>query len=434
MTPVSVSADFPEKLQFLFEPHSNKVIYGGRNGTKSWGVARALVALGSQRKLRILCARETQQSIRESVHQLIEEQIKALNLSASYTVQQATILGKNGTEFIFAGLRNLSVAQIKSLEGVDILWVEEAAVVSKTSWDTILPTIRKDSAEVWITFNPELSTDDTYKRWVLNPPPSTIVCKTSYRDNNWLSERSKVDIEHMRATDPSGFAHIYEGECKSNIEGAVFGEEIKRATEEGRICQVPYNRTRPVDTAWDLGFGDLNTIWFVQAYDGFYNFIDYHQGSGLTIADYLIVLQNKGYVYGNDWLPHDCVDTIIHRKLSGSTDKTMSIEQMMRQAGRKVRVVPKLFINDRINAARTIFSQCRFDATKCADGIQALRHYQWGPKDEKTGLSKAAPLHNIYSHGADGFQSAAVGIKQPKIDAPANQNRRDYDIEYSPWA
>ena len=115
-----VKAQFPAKLQPLFEPHPYKVLYGGRDGAKSWGVARALLILGTQKPLRILCARETMDSIRESVHQLLSDQIVNLGLEKFYNALQSEVRGANGTEFVFAGLRKQTVSSIKSYEAIDI--------------------------------------------------------------------------------------------------------------------------------------------------------------------------------------------------------------------------------------------------------------------------------------------------------------------------
>ena len=123
--------------------------YGGRGGAKSWNFARALLALGYLRPLRILCTRETQRSIADSVHRTLSDQIEQLErtgmkgIQAHYTIQQNNIIGRNGTEFIFAGLRQ-NISNLKSYEGVDICWVEEAHVVSDHSWEVLLPTLRKD--------------------------------------------------------------------------------------------------------------------------------------------------------------------------------------------------------------------------------------------------------------------------------------------------
>jgi phage terminase large subunit len=166
-------AEFPEKLQGLFQPARYKVYYGGRGSAKSWSVARALLIIGAGRTLRIVCAREIQKSIAQSVHQLLKDQIAALGLTDFYRVTDTAIIGLNGTEFTFVGLKH-NIQSVKSLEGADICWVEEAQTVSKSSWATLIPTIRKPESEIWITFNPDLNTDDTYVRFVKNPPAGRL--------------------------------------------------------------------------------------------------------------------------------------------------------------------------------------------------------------------------------------------------------------------
>ncbi len=427
-----VRAKFPQAFQFLFEPHRYKGVRGGRGKGASWAFARALLILGTgdvpnyQRPLRILCARETQRSIADSVHTLLRDQIGALGLREFYEVQQNTILGRNGTEFIFAGLRH-NVANIKSVEACDICWVEEAQSTSKTSWATLIPTIRKDKSEIWLSWNDILATDDTHKRFVLSPPPDAVIKKLTFRDNPWFPEVLRVEMEHLKRTNEAAYQHVWEGDCISEVEGAIFGQEYKTALDAGRIGSVPHNRAKPVTTVWDLGFGDPTAIWFLQAYDGFYNFIDYLESSDETTADYVIKLQNKGYMYGVDWLPHDGIDTIIHGRLNGTGDRTKSIEMLLREAQRSVRIVPKLLVADQINAARLFWNQCRFDATKCADGLQALAYYQWDTRDAKpeeldpragrnaeTVRKGKTPLHNWASHASSAFMGAAIAVKQPE--------------------
>ncbi len=175
-----VNAQWPAKLQGLFRPARYKVLYGGRGGGKSWAVARALLVIGSQKPLRVLCTRETQSSIKESVHQLLADQIHKLCLGDHYQILDNEIRGKNGSLFTFIGLRQQDVGKIKSFEGYDICWVEEAAFVSEKSWRILIPTIRKeekdeegnviDASEIWVTFNPELDTDPVYERFIVNPP------------------------------------------------------------------------------------------------------------------------------------------------------------------------------------------------------------------------------------------------------------------------
>lgn len=413
-----IYANFPAALEFLFDPARYKGVRGGRGKGASWNVARALLLIGFGETKRILCCRETQKSLAVSVHTLLCDQLKLLNLADFYEVTKTTIRGKNGTEFIFEGLKH-NVVNIKSLEGADIVWVEEAQSVSKDSWATLIPTVRKPGSEIWLTWNDILETDDTHQRFVISPPPNAVIKKLTFRDNPWFPDVLRIEMEHLKLTDPKAYQHVWEGECKSSVDGAIYGEEVKAAEEGKRITTVSYDRTLPVDTVWDLGFADSTAIWFVQAIGGWYHLIDYIEDDGRTIEWYLIQLQQKGYLYGIDWLPHDGLDTIIHGRLAG--DRSRSIEGIMRAAGRNVRMIPKMLVSEGINAARTIFPQCRFDGEKCYEGLRALRMYQWGPPS-KNGVSRREPLHDAASHGADAFRGMAIAVKQPrapKVKQPA---------------
>jgi len=193
-------AEFPVKLACLFEPKRYKVLYGGRGGAKSWGVARALLIKGAKDPLRILCAREFQVSIKDSVHKLLADQIEQLGLAEFYEITNTAIRGRNGTEFSFVGLKN-NIMSIKSFEGVDICWCEEAQTISKTSWNVLIPTIRKDNSEIWVTFNPELETDDTYQRFVISPPDNAFVQKITWRDNPWFPQTLREEKENLEVRD-----------------------------------------------------------------------------------------------------------------------------------------------------------------------------------------------------------------------------------------
>lgn len=406
---------FPPKLKPLFQPARYKVFYGGRGGAKSWGFARALLLIGVGKCIRVLCARETQKSIADSVHQLLSDQIRALGLEAHYDVEKARIKGKNGTLFIFGGLRNDPDA-LKSVEGCDIVWVEEAQGVSRRSWETLIPTIRKDNSEVWVSFNPELDTDETYKRFVVNPPPSAVVVKLNYTDNPWCPEVLKDEAQHLQNTDARAYEHIWLGHCRSAVEGAIYEAELREAEAAGRICKVPYVPTEPVHTFWDLGYGDSTTIWFMQQVGYEYRFIDYEEDRQRGIDHYLKLLQSKGYVYGTDYLPHDAAN--------GQLGIGMSIEAFMRRAGRSVRIVPRTTsINNDIAACRLKFPQSYFDADNCADGLQKLRRYRWGKNSNDQ--YKREPEHDDASHGADGFRTFGVGYG-PKQTPPPPEPIHEY--------
>lgn len=396
---------FPEKLAFLFHPARYKVAYGGRGGAKSWGFADALLIQAAAKPLRILCAREIQKSIDESVHQLLRDRIEALGLSGFYEVQKTQIIGKNGSLFLFAGLRH-NVNNIKSKEGVDIVWVEEAQTVSRNSWQTLIPTIRKESSEIWVSFNPELDTDETYVRFVKNPPPGAVVQKVNWSDNPWFPDVLRVEKDHLKETDPDAYLTIWEGHCRQTLDGAIFAREIRQATEENRICKVPYAPAKPVEVFVDLGWADSTSLWFVQRVGMEIRLLKAFQDRQRPWSDYLQLIQASNFVISCIWLPHDA-----QAKQLG-TGK--SIEDMTRAAmpgeGR-VRVVPKLSVADGINAAREMFPACWFDEEGTADGVQALRRYRYEVDDE-TGQFSRQPLHNEDSHFADAFRYVAVGLRE----------------------
>lgn len=420
--PSKYGADFPEALESLFHPSRYKVLYGGRGGAKSWGIARALLILGAQKPLRILCARETQKSISDSVHKLLSDQVEALGLGAYYEVQKSTIIGRNGSEFIFAGLRQ-NVSNIKSYEACDICWVEEAQTVSRHSWEVLIPTIRKDNSEIWISFNPELATDETYQRFVINPPPGAAVSRLTFRDNPWFPPVLRQEMEHLKSTNQASYDHIWEGMCITSVEGAIYADELRAAELEQRITRVPYDPAKPVHTFWDLGFGDATCIWFAQAFPFEFRLIDYAEGEGLPLKHYQKLISEKPYIYGTHYLPHDAK---AHSLGSGR-----SVEELMKSAGFRTQIVDDLSIADGINAARTIFPRCWFDGEKCADGIQGLRHYRWAPEGQ-LGQRKREPLHNWASNPADGFRYFAIGIKQPAAGTPPK--RVVQPMRLSAWA
>src|SRR5215472_15754065 len=175
----TTQADIPEAFAGLLQPYRYKVFHGGRGSGKSWTFATILIARAAERPLRILCTRETMTSIRESVHQLLSDRIYALSLADQFVIGSASIRHDNGSEFIFAGLRH-NVSQIRSLEGIDIAWVGEAANISHASWEILVPTIRKDESEIWISFNPVLETDATYDRLVKRPQSNSLVKHVSF--------------------------------------------------------------------------------------------------------------------------------------------------------------------------------------------------------------------------------------------------------------
>jgi phage terminase large subunit len=398
-------AEFPQKLSILFDPARYKVLYGGRGGAKSWGVARALLIIGARKATRILCAREFQTSIKDSVHKLLSDQIFAMGLQDFYEITQTAIRGKNGTEFSFAGLKN-NVANIKSYEGCDIAWVEEAQTTSKMSWNVLIPTIRKEGSEIWITFNPELETDETYKRFVIDPPENSIVQRVNWSDNPWFPETLRLEKDALFARDREAYNTIWEGVCRQTVDGAIFAKEMQQAEFEGRITRVPYDPIKPVLAVFDIGWADATAVWFIQFIGMETRLIRYYETTQTTISQILAKMQTFGYVYDTLYLPHDAQNKTL-------AANGRSIEEIVRAAGYNVRIIDRTPITDSINAARTIFPKCYFDRENCHEGLQCLRHYRYDVNPD-TGTFSQKPLHDNYSHGADAFRYIGLMINEPK--------------------
>jgi phage terminase large subunit len=405
-------AEFPVKLEGLFKPSRYKVLQGGRGGAKSWGIARALLIKGAKDQMRILCAREYMTSMKDSVHKLLCDQIQALGLIGFYEITQASIRGQNGTEFAFVGLKN-NVANVKSYEGVDVCWVEEAQTVSRLSWNVLIPTIRKEKSEIWVSFNPELETDETYQRFVAQPPADCISIKINWSDNPWFPEVLRLEKDSLKARDLEAYNQVWEGLCRKSVDGAIFGKELQQAELDGRLTRVPYDATKPVHAIFDLGWADSTSIWFLQFVGMETRLIRYIEDSQQTMSHYLATMQTYGYVYDTIWLPHDA-----QNKTLAAAGRT--IENIVRAAGYKVQILPKVPILDSINAARTIFPSCYFDREHAAEGINCLRHYRYEVDPETKQFSRT-PLHDHYSHGADAFRYIGLMIKEPEKRKPKAQ-------------
>lgn len=227
-----VRVDTPAAFRFLYDPPLGSVrersAYGGRGSAKSWQVARALLIHGMRRPRRFLCAREYQSSMRQSVHRVLSDQIRRLGLETHYRATKTGVLGSNGTEFLFAGLRR-DIEQVKSTEGIDLAWIEEAQSVSKESWDTLIPTIRAEGSEIWSTWNPAEATDWTYQRLVVKPPPETraLIRKINWYDNPFLPGVLRDEREELLRQDPDAEAHVWGGEPWSRSESQVLNGKWK---------------------------------------------------------------------------------------------------------------------------------------------------------------------------------------------------------------
>lgn len=400
-----MAAQFPEWAEGLFRPCRYKVLHGGRGSGKSWAIARALLIQGAQSKLRILCTREIQKSLSDSVHALLSDQVEALGLGGFYTVLDAELRGANGTQILFAGLQRHTVESIKSFEGADRVWIEEAQSVSDKSWDVLIPTIRRPGSEIWVSLNPQLESDPTYQRFIASPPPGAWVCEANWQANPWMPAELTAERLHAQATmKPAKYRHIWEGKCMPAVDGAIYFDEVAQAEEGGRITRVPHDRLLKTHAIWDLGWNDAMSIILVQRSTSELRVIDYIEDSHKKLSDYVEMLKAKPYTWGQDWLPHD--------GFARDFKTGKSAEEMLRALGRSVARTPNTDVESGIKAAREVFDRIYFDAEKSARLIECLKRYRRniGAKTGEAG----APLHDEFSHGADAFRYLALCADQLK--------------------
>lgn len=267
-----MDVEIPGHALFLLERAARfKCIHGGRGSGKSWAVARALIAIAHTgmwpgdpnpmaipEKHLILCAREYQNSITDSVHRLLSNQIQELGLGEFFDIQQKTITSLiTGSEFIFKGLHH-NIQEVKSLEGVTIAWVEEAQATSTDSWRTLIPTVRSTpkmrreghQTEIWVTFNPYLERDPTSQRFIVNPDPRAIVRQMNWADNEWFPEDMEEDRKIMLAMDPDAYEHVYNG---------AFLQLTQATIMRGNYIVRPFETPQSIDRFYmgiDFGFAE----------------------------------------------------------------------------------------------------------------------------------------------------------------------------------
>lgn len=414
-----VRTELPERLGFLMGMHRYKVAWGGRGAAKSHSFAKALLNLAGNQKLRILCTREVQNSIKDSVHKLLSDQVEQLGLGSFYDVMKQEIRGANGSEFIFSGLADKTAESIKSFEGVDIAWVEEAQGVSKRSWQILTPTIRAENSEIWVSFNPDMESDETYQRFVVSPPEDAVVVKMNYTDNPWFPKvLEKERLESKRKESREDYENIWEGKCKTSVHGALYANEMREATESGRVRPIPYDPRFPVHTIWDLGWNDAMAIIFVQLVaPSVLNVINYMEDSFKKYSEFVADMERLGYRWGQHWLPHDGDNT--EGPTSGSSAK-----QTLKALGFKdVRIIGRGDPDEQIRMARMMFPRVYIDNT----GRERETGYLGGARlvECLRRVRRAVPIstgepgrvvHDQFSHGGDAWRGLATIVAQIKND------------------
>lgn len=402
----------PEYAGCLWEPARHCALYGGRGGAKSHSVAKHLLIAGAEQTQRVGCGREFQKNIQESVKLLLDDQIEAMGLQDYYESTQYEIRGlKNDTQFTFLGVwRNPQ--GVKSMEGYDVFWGEEANRFSAQSLRVLIPTLRKEASRFIWTWNPEYEFDPVDKlfRGAGGPPPRSIVRRVGWQDNPWFPAVLREQMEADYARDPDIAEHVWGGEYAKAIEGAYFARELRAAREQGRVTALASDPNFQLRAYWDLGRNDATAIWVAQFVGDRIEVLDYCEGVGQAPGYYFNWLRSNGYEGCLCVLPHDGAS--IHP----DNPVSMSYEMQARAAGFQTRVVRNQgpgAAMQRIDAARRVFPRIRFDEDRTRPGVRALGHYHEKRHEERN--VGQGPEHDWSSHGADAFGLMCIDWRAPEF-------------------
>lgn len=400
----------------LLAPARYKGAHGGRGSGKSWFFAGLMIEEHlANPGLRSVCIREVQKSLKESAKRLLESKIAEYRLSVAdgFKVSAERIDTPGGGTIIFQGMQDHTAESIKSLEGFNRAWVEEAQTLSARSLQLLRPTIREPGSELWFSWNPRMRTDPVDAMFRAGAAPTNSLCvEANCSDNPWLPDELEQERLDCLRDNPDHYAHIWDGDYITVAEGAYYARHLAAARAEGRIGMVasdPLMRTR---TFWDIGGtgakADACAIWVAQFTGQQINLVDYYEAQGQPLAAHIAWLRAHGYDGCEVVLPHD-----------GAThDKVyqVSYESAIRDAGFPVTVIPNQGAGAamaRVEALRRLFPRIWIDEAKCAAGLSALGWYH-EKKDERRGIG-LGPDHDWSSHGADAAGLMAVAYKPPTV-------------------
>jgi phage terminase large subunit len=397
----------PKAFKGLFEPYRYKAAFGGRGSAKSHSFATALVLMAVQRPMRIVCAREIQNSLRESVKQLIEDKIKACGLAAKFDCQDKVTIGANGSRFIYMGMWRNPEA-VKSLEGADVFWGEEASAFSERSLRLIRPTMRKPGSELWFSWNPEFEDDpiDKFFRGSQGAPPDTLLMPVGWQDNPFFKDTPlQAEMELDYRNDPAKAANVWGGDYVTAIEGAYFAKQLIEARAEGRIGIEPADPYQQKRAFWDIGTRDHTAIWIAQFVGRKVVVIDYYEASGQPLEAHLNWIRERHGKGVLCVLPHDGanVNHVTANRFSDHVKSAGFDVQVVKNQGKGAAMM-------RVEALRALFPRIYFHEETTRDGLKALATYH-----EKRGKNgqRLGPEHDEASHGADAAGLMAIAYKEP---------------------
>lgn len=424
----TASVELPPKLVDVFVGGASingglavRGAHGGRGSGKTRTFAKmtaikALIWSQEGREGVVLCCRQFMNSLADSSLEEIKAAISDEPwLAAQFDVGDKYIRTRDGrVNYVFAGL-DRNIASIKSTARILLCWVDEAEPVTEQAWQVLLPTIREEGAELWVTWNPEREESATHKRFRVDPPACAKIVELNYRDNPWFPsvlEQQRLEDKEKR---PDSYAHIWEGDFVRAVEGAYFAKDLTQARAEGRVGRVAADPLLTIRIVCDIGGtgarADAFAMWAVQFVGRELRWLKSYEAVGQPLATHIAWMREQGYTpdRAQIWLPHD----------GATNDKVydVSYQSALRGAGYSVTVVPnqgKGAAKARIEAMRRLFGSMWFDEAGCAGGLKALGWYHEKLDDKRSiGLG---PEHDWSSHAADAAGLAAI-IYQPPVKA-----------------
>lgn len=360
------------------------------------------------------CLREVQNSLKESVQQLLLDKAAKFGVSSSFKAVDGEIRGPNNSLILLKGMHHYNADSIKSLEGYDGAWCEEAQTFAQRSIRILRPTIRKPGSEMWFSWNPRNDTDpvDMLLRGP-NRPADSVVVKVGWQDNPWFPDVLRAEKDADYAADPEMAEHVWGGAYEIISEGSYYAKHLLAADNAGRIGDYPYDPRYVVDTCWDIGVDDYTAVWLIQN-DGVKAWaISYYEASGEGPETIIPVALPKDYRYGTHYFPHDIK---VREWGAGARSRLETVRGL---GLKNIRVGVPNDEDARISAVRRILPIMAFDRDGTDLGVKRLRNYR-RRRHEKLGIWLGA-LHDESSHGADAFGEYAINapINPIKPKAPA---------------
>lgn len=424
-----VDVQLPPKLIPVFTGSARyRGAYGGRGSAKTRSFAK-MAAIHAHRCAQagkegiILCVREFMNSLDDSSMAEIKAAIRSepwlephFDIGDTYI---RTICKR--VEFVFVGLsRHLD--SIKSKARILLCWADEADPITETAWEKLIPTVREDDSEIWVTWNPEIEDSATDQRFRKDPPDGAKIVELNFTDNPWFPDVLEGERASDKAKRPHSYDHIWGGAYKTHFEGAYFTEHLTLAREQKRITTVPEDPHMVIHLFADIGGtgakADNFVFWAAQFIGLTIKVVNHYEQQGQTIGAHLLWLRKQGYGPGRVkiWLPHDgeqqekTIDTSYRKSFEG--------------AGYDVEVVPNQgrgAAMQRVEKAREHFGRIWIDETKCAGGLKAIAAYH-EKRDEKRKIG-LGPNHDGSSHSADAFGLMCSVYEEPKQSAPLDLSR-----------